>query len=193
MRLGCVLFILATGRAPFSGEGPGDIIAQHIFQPPPASRTLAPTVSTQLEALVARAAKDPARDSNRWRSSRPELARIADLAPVRGPSSRGERAASRPETTLESARRERGRGRRWVWFGGGLAAVAVTTALVIRGGGDGIDGEHGRRDAGAASQPVVNARRHRPSLRPSHRGPTSKPAVAAPSPEPVAAAQPPLR
>jgi eukaryotic-like serine/threonine-protein kinase len=58
--LGCILFEMACGRGPFVGEGPGEVMAQHIYVPVPTPSSIKP-VTPQLEQVILRAlAKDPA-------------------------------------------------------------------------------------------------------------------------------------
>jgi hypothetical protein len=52
--LGCILFKMVCGCAPFVGEGAGDIIGAHLHVPPPDLQSLAPGVPPGLAALVAR-------------------------------------------------------------------------------------------------------------------------------------------
>ncbi len=52
--LGCVLFKMVCGRAPFVGEGPGDILGAHLHVPPPSLLDFAPSTPPALAALVAR-------------------------------------------------------------------------------------------------------------------------------------------
>jgi eukaryotic-like serine/threonine-protein kinase len=49
--LGCILFHMASGRPPFVGEGPGDVIAQHLYEPPP---SLSGMVTPSLDATIRR-------------------------------------------------------------------------------------------------------------------------------------------
>ena len=59
--LGVILFELCAGRAPFVGEGSGDVMAAHIHLAPPALSSLAPGVPAPIELLVAQLlAKSPA-------------------------------------------------------------------------------------------------------------------------------------
>jgi eukaryotic-like serine/threonine-protein kinase len=58
--LGCILFELCTGRAPFVGEGAGDVLAAHIHVPVPAMSSLVKGVPVEVERLVQRLlAKQP--------------------------------------------------------------------------------------------------------------------------------------
>ena len=52
--LGCVLFRMVCGRPPFVAQGFGEIIAAHLYQPPPSPRAFAPHLSPQLEAVIQR-------------------------------------------------------------------------------------------------------------------------------------------
>ncbi len=57
--LGCMLFTLLAGRPPFEGDGPGDVIAMHLREPPPAPSTMVPGLPPAIDALVLRClAKD---------------------------------------------------------------------------------------------------------------------------------------
>jgi serine/threonine-protein kinase len=59
--LGCVLFEMVCGRRPFVATGYGEVLSMHMHDPPPAPRSFAPGVSSELEQLILRAlAKPPA-------------------------------------------------------------------------------------------------------------------------------------
>lgn len=59
--VGCLLMALLTGRPPFGGDDPIQVLHQHVAATPPRVRDLRPEVSEPLEALVeALLAKDPA-------------------------------------------------------------------------------------------------------------------------------------
>ncbi|HSK03310.1 MAG TPA: protein kinase [Kofleriaceae bacterium] len=52
--LGCILFKMACGRAPFVGEAMGDIIVAHVQEPAPDPQQLAPHLPAGLAALIAK-------------------------------------------------------------------------------------------------------------------------------------------
>ncbi|GAP29244.1 serine/threonine protein kinase [Nocardia seriolae] len=59
--LGCTLFALLTGHAPFTASNAGAMVAAHLTRPVPSASTAAPGVPPELDAVIARAmAKDPA-------------------------------------------------------------------------------------------------------------------------------------
>ncbi len=59
--LGCVLYEMLSGVAPFAGTSPQEIAAKHLEQPPPALRTLRPDLQPWVQILIDRAlAKNPA-------------------------------------------------------------------------------------------------------------------------------------
>lgn len=76
--LGCTLFRLLTGQAPFAGaEGVAAVMAAHLHTPPPRVTDRVPGLSARMDAVIATAmAKDPAQ---RFPSAR-ELAAAAAAA-----------------------------------------------------------------------------------------------------------------
>jgi serine/threonine protein kinase len=59
--VGCLVFELLTGRPPFVAGGDGEVMAMHIYEPPPRLSNLAPHLPVELDALLAKLlTKDPA-------------------------------------------------------------------------------------------------------------------------------------
>jgi serine/threonine-protein kinase len=59
--VGCLVFELLTGRPPFVAGGDGEVMAMHIYEPPPRLSNLAPHLPVELDALIAKLlTKDPA-------------------------------------------------------------------------------------------------------------------------------------
>ncbi|MDI3341699.1 MAG: protein kinase [Sphaerobacter sp.] len=57
---GVILFEMLTGRLPFPGDNPVQVMYQHVNEPPPRPRSLRPDIPPALEMVVLRAlAKDP--------------------------------------------------------------------------------------------------------------------------------------
>ncbi len=138
--LGCLLFMLLTGRAPFVGAGPGDIIAMHLREPPPAPSSLVPELPRGVDALVLRCME---KEPSRRYSSGSEIAEVLEalsagntgriLTQDVDPGASAKLPQAAHATTLSSyaqasqrpppAPRSSGRG--WLITGG------VTTALAI--------------------------------------------------------------
>ena len=155
--LGVMLFELVLGRLPFSGEGPGDIVAAHVHLAPPSPRSIAPDVPADLDQLVLRLlAKNPAdrpdsadavvADIDRLlqviRPSLPAVARTADAVGFAATTPSGEREVLAPTAPSEApageiaARARKATPRRWPWFAGAAGlAVAAIAAFELRGGG----------------------------------------------------------
>jgi serine/threonine-protein kinase len=58
--LGAVLYELATGQPPFTGQSPTAVIYQHVHQPPRDPREINPSIPEEVQALILRLlAKDP--------------------------------------------------------------------------------------------------------------------------------------
>jgi serine/threonine protein kinase len=108
--LGCVLYRMVTGMAPFAGRGLGDVLRKTMTEHPPSPRSLNAAVPRRLDALIMRLlTKD--------RTDRPESAReVADeLGSLHTASSEGSR-------------------RSWLLAGLALLGVAAAAAvLYLRG------------------------------------------------------------
>ncbi len=152
--LGCTLFRLLTGEAPFSsGGGVAAVVGAHLYQPPPKVTDRVPTLSAAMDSVIAAAmAKDPA---HRFASAR-ELAQAAAAAlqghgsggwtQHRGvsweasPDSPGHQGAGGPATVLArapvAARPRRllrggGRARQWILAASAAAAVVAVALAAV--------------------------------------------------------------
>src|SRR4051812_6838056 len=58
---GVVLYEMVTGQVPFEAGTPVALLAKHVYEPPPSPRSILPSLSPEIEALLLRALeKDPA-------------------------------------------------------------------------------------------------------------------------------------
>jgi TolB-like protein/tetratricopeptide (TPR) repeat protein len=127
--LGCVLYEMLAGDAPFSGPSVQAIIARRFTERAPSLRATHPTIAPAIDQLIATAmATLPA---DRFASAT-ELARALDQAAMRAAS--GENVVALPATTQGAAAASAGRSRRAVWVAaaGGLVAIAATAWAVSR-------------------------------------------------------------
>jgi serine/threonine-protein kinase len=143
--LGCVLYEIATGEAPFVGDSPVAVAYQHVQEEPVAPSTLNSEITPDLDAVVLKAmAKNP---DNRYQTAaemRTDLVRVhrglTPYASLAGIGAGGDSAlAGSPDIdppTAQLATPQTGHAgrstRRW------LTAVAVLAVLII-GGGIGIN------------------------------------------------------
>jgi serine/threonine-protein kinase len=56
--LGCLMFEMASGRPPFVGEGPGDVLAAHLFQEPPSLARIQPVLADIVARMLAKKPED---------------------------------------------------------------------------------------------------------------------------------------
>jgi serine/threonine protein kinase len=143
--LGCVMFALVTGFAPFIAEGTGEIIMRHMIEPPPRPSTRLLGVPPEVDDLILRCL---AKDSAERFASGTELAMAIDkligrpavphIASITG------NGTSRPtsDTTLGSSAAfvasasiaaPRSRTKLYAVTGMLLAVGGVTTALLVSG------------------------------------------------------------
>jgi serine/threonine-protein kinase len=106
--LGVTLYEMLTGRPPFVAEHPVGIAAQHLDQPPPPVRDVAPEVPSQIaDATEAALAKDPAaRPASAAAFAAMLAGRVAPPTAVRaGPESTMVLPPREPTAVLPAARR----------------------------------------------------------------------------------------
>lgn len=81
--LGCVLFEMVTGRAPFLGDSPVAVASKHVLEQPTPPSRLNPDVSPDLDAVILRAlAKNPANRYQTAEEFREDLERVRRGLPV---------------------------------------------------------------------------------------------------------------
>jgi len=132
--LGCVLFEMLTGRAPFVGASAQQVLAKHASEAAPSVRSLRADVDDALDACIARAlAKDPA---DRWATASDFGAALAAvITPTRHDAwnARPETPASAAPAVVVTPADPR---ERRTWYRSRAARlISVTAALVIALGG----------------------------------------------------------
>jgi serine/threonine protein kinase len=185
--LGCVLFALVTGRAPFTAEGTGEIIMQHMLEPPPRPSTRSLGVPAEVDELILRClAKSPA---DRFESGT-ELATAIDALLGRpssltlpAPRSPSEPSLSPGVTTLESSAAavatspnatRRGRGKLYASAAALLVAGGVAVAILASQ----TSSEPSETTPELSARPSVAEATKQPAL--------PSPALPAPPPSPAA-------
>jgi hypothetical protein len=121
--LGCVLYALLAGEAPFTAEHPLGVVHQHLSSPPPRLGGRRADVPAELDDLLASLlAKDP---DERPASAERVRRRLAEISATL-PAADTQPVATMPLPTAPTRPLERRRRGRWA-----LAAVPIAAAAVI--------------------------------------------------------------
>jgi beta-lactam-binding protein with PASTA domain/tRNA A-37 threonylcarbamoyl transferase component Bud32 len=143
--LGVVLYEMAAGRPPFTGDSPVSVALKHVREPVPPLRELVPDVPEAFEAIVMKAlAKNP---EQRYASAA-ELARdledfvagkrVSVAPPVEAPPPATEAAPAVPEPPRRARVRDpfmrAARLRRRLYLAATLAMLLIAAGLVFLGG-----------------------------------------------------------
>ena len=127
--LGVVLYEMATGKPPFTGDNPVSIAYKHVKEPPPPPRSVNPAVPAALEAVIMKAlSKEPDARYQSAEDMRADLARFSNGEPVMAVAALG--AAT---TVMGTVGGDRTRVQP-------AAAMASTTMQPTIGGGPGMPG-----------------------------------------------------
>jgi serine/threonine protein kinase len=181
--LGCVLFALLAGRAPFLAEGAGELIAMHLREQPPQIGAFRAGIPPEVEHLVARClAKDPAHrytDANELAHAIGALGfSSAPTAPTRLATDAQRAVGSATPTTLSSASGVVAgaprRSRALPFALGGLIVAGAAVAIIV------VVTRDGGSKGSSPSAPAVAQTPPPPSIKalaepPSIKGPASAP------------------
>jgi len=198
--IGCMLYEMVCGAPPFVCEGPGELIAMHLFVPPEPPSKRAPSLSPQAEQLILELLdKDPAKRPQTAAELNRRLKAIVNsgldtpatgvqttleipvltppLPTARTTATTMSGAASESLDVVEDARPSR----KWLYAGAGAVALAILIAVMTAAGG-GRDDESAPRAASPVESPV-----------PASPAPVAAPPVALPpvAPPPVVVPAPP--
>jgi len=169
--LGATLFHLLTGRPPFEGGTPAEVMAKHLTEPVPDAHSVNPEVSTAAAAICRKAmTKDR---EQRYPSARAFAEDVETAlagghpAAVTRPSGRGLGGRTR-----RAVRHRRANTSPWPYIGGGLAAAAALILLVwlVLSSGPKATGEQASPDVVKAG-PILTDRPDSPSAAAPRRVP----------------------
>jgi beta-lactam-binding protein with PASTA domain/tRNA A-37 threonylcarbamoyl transferase component Bud32 len=175
--LGVVLYEMAAGKPPFSGDSPVAIAYKHVKEPPPSPRTINPAVPVALEAIILKAmAKDPAgryqsaeemrTDLSRFTAGQTVAAPTPGMAPtgvmgaVAGATAVQPRVAGAGVTQVQPIARRDEPDRTALWVLVVLALLALLVGLFFLGRKEGWWGSSAKTltvPKNLAGQPVANA------------------------------------
>lgn len=111
--LGCVLYAMLIGEAPFTGPSAQAVLARHLAESVPSLRVVRPTIPPAVEAAVHRAlAKSPV----------DRFATAAEFAEAISPAALSQHASVPVETRAP---------RRRAWLGPAITVLAIATAAVV--------------------------------------------------------------
>ncbi len=141
--LGCMMFEMASGSPPFNGEGPGDVIAAHLYQEPPSLAAVG--IAPELDRVIQRALAKRADD--RYQTMAEVIAELERLgAHATGRQAAAPSATRQPigtaaaRTTLNSAASEltrypvkRRRARATLFWASGVIAAGLIGGVVWLG------------------------------------------------------------
>ncbi len=162
--VGCILFQLLCGRAPYEGDA-GELIAQHQLAPVPTPRTFAPELAQPLEALVTQMLaktpdERPSMDAVESALASFDATSLATNPPAKGiPSAANNELAPTSVTTLyegvgERTEMEQKAQRRNLVLGAiGVIVFGVLLGVIVTRGGK----EPERQAAQQAQQPPAPA------------------------------------
>jgi len=101
--LGCVAYEMLCGQPPFVADGPGDVIARHLYFEPAQLRSHRPDIPPEIEELVLRLLKKEPRA--RYSTAKDLVRAVDDLAVVTPPvAARNEQTMSDSVATLPMVR-----------------------------------------------------------------------------------------
>jgi hypothetical protein len=196
--LGCLLYALLTGRAPFTGDAPATVLHQHVNSDPRPPSVLNRAVSPELDAIVMQTlAKSPAERpqsaaqlGERLSETQAPPARVAANVASTVPTARMERAA---RTRLPGARAKAPRRHRAAAGVAVAGAALVVIAVIALGPGGGS--RHSTAAAGRAStasaKPLSSASKRAPTPVRAHPSAAATPARATPTQAPAQTPQAP--